>query len=70
MAHSLHACGHTGHAPDIIFPAPNVQDGISWWTWPIHVLMVSLGAFFIINLALAVLYLYFTKDKEERGCLC
>lgn len=36
------------------------------WTWPIFFAAVALGAFFIVNLALAVLYLQFSKDREEE----
>lgn len=44
----------------------DTQDGVSYWTWPLHMCMVILGAFFLINLALAVLYLFFTKDRIAR----
>eukprot|EP00798_Chlamydomonas_sp_ICE-L_P006468 gene6469-3102_t len=41
-----------------------------WWTWPLHLTMMILGAFLILNLALAVLFLYFTKgldfEKKKR----
>ncbi|GFH11468.1 uncharacterized protein HaLaN_06969, partial [Haematococcus lacustris] len=39
-------------------------DALSWWVWPLHFAMVILGALFLVNLALAVLYLFFSKDKE------
>jgi hypothetical protein len=38
------------------------QQAVSPWTWVYFVLLVIFGSFFVINLALAVLYLQFTKD--------
>jgi hypothetical protein len=41
---------------------------VNWWVWLLHVSAVVFGAFFIINLALAVLYLFFSKDRQKREC--
>jgi hypothetical protein len=37
------------------------QAAVSWWTWPLHVTMVIIGGYLIGNLALAVIFLHFTK---------
>ncbi|KAJ9521131.1 hypothetical protein QJQ45_022837 [Haematococcus lacustris] len=49
---------------DWVFIMYDCQDALSWWVWPLHFAMVILGALFLVNLALAVLYLFFSKDKE------
>lgn len=42
-------------------------DGLIWWTWPYDILMVIIGAFLIQNLALAILFLNFTKNYAEQS---
>ena len=37
------------------------QASVTWWTWPLHVTMVIIGAYLIANLALAVIFINFTK---------
>ena len=32
------------------------QDALSYWVWPYYVSLIVLGAFFLMNLALVVLY--------------
>ena len=46
------------------------QDGLSWWIWPISFFMVVFGAFFIVNLALAVLFLSFTSTQKFGELHC
>mmetsp|Transcript_3541 Transcript_3541/g.12709 ORF Transcript_3541/g.12709 Transcript_3541/m.12709 type:complete len:1714 (-) Transcript_3541:989-6130(-) len=49
-----------------------IQDGVSPAVWIYFVIMIIFGSFFAVNLALAVLYLYFTdssgsdEDDEEE----
>ncbi|KAJ9520848.1 hypothetical protein QJQ45_014049 [Haematococcus lacustris] len=54
---------------DWVFIMYDCQDALSWWVWPLHFAMVILGALFLVNLALAVLYLFFSKDKEFPCCV-
>ena len=42
-----------------------VMDTTSTWTWPYFVVLIVFGSFFAVNLALAVLYVYFTGAGEE-----
>jgi len=49
-----------------------VHDGVNPFIWIYFVIMIVFGSFFAVNLALAVLYLYFTDssgsgDPEEAG---
>ena len=37
------------------------QASLSWWTWLLHVVMVLIGGYMIANLALAVIFINFTK---------
>ena len=37
------------------------QASLSWWTWPLHVAMVLIGGYMIVNLTLAVIFINFTK---------
>ena len=39
----------------------NTQAAVSWWTWILHIGMVIIGGYFIANLALAVIFLQFTR---------
>lgn len=41
------------------------QDAITWWVWPFYVALVVFGSFYIINLALAVLFLQFSTDNHQ-----
>ncbi|GFH11379.1 uncharacterized protein HaLaN_06866, partial [Haematococcus lacustris] len=50
-------------ATDWAFIMYDCQDALSWWVWPLHFAMVILGALFLVNLALAVLYLFFSKER-------
>ena len=50
----------------------NTQAALSWWTWILHVSIVIIGGYFLANLALAVIFLQFTRyhpalaeDPEE-----
>ena len=47
------------------------QDAVNPWVWIYFVAMIIFGSFFAVNLALAVLYLFFTEedpaDAEEEG---
>eukprot|EP00803_Ostreobium_quekettii_P004183 evm.model.scf_87.8 EVM.evm.TU.scf_87.8 scf_87:120717-129538(-) len=44
-----------------------VQDAVSPWVWIYFVVLIVFGSFFAVNLALAVLYLYFTNsDADEQ----
>lgn len=51
MAHALSKC--------------TVQDGLSEYVWIYFVVLIIVGAFFAVNLALAVLYLQFTQSQAE-----
>ena len=42
-----------------------VMDTTSTYTWPYFVVLIVFGSFFAVNLALAVLYVYFTGAGEE-----
>ena len=42
-----------------------VMDTTSTFTWPYFVVLIVFGSFFAVNLALAVLYVYFTGAGEE-----
>ena len=37
------------------------QATISWWTWLLHITLVLAGGYMIVNLALAVIFINFTK---------
>ena len=41
------------------------QASMSWWTWILHFAMTIIGAYLIANLALAVIFLQFTKYYED-----
>mmetsp|Transcript_3119 Transcript_3119/g.7221 ORF Transcript_3119/g.7221 Transcript_3119/m.7221 type:complete len:1718 (+) Transcript_3119:685-5838(+) len=41
-----------------------VMDSVNPWTWVFFVLMIVFGSFFAVNLALAVLYVYFTGAND------
>ena len=46
-----------------------VMDTVTTWTWPYFVVLIVFGSFFAVNLALAVLFVYFTgagTDGEIR----
>ena len=43
----------------------NVADAVSPWGWIYFVLMVILGAFFAVNLALAVLFVSFVSGRKQ-----
>lgn len=43
----------------------SVQDGVSDYVWIYFVVLIIFGAFFAVNLALAVLYLQFTQSQAE-----
>mmetsp|Transcript_58370 Transcript_58370/g.186060 ORF Transcript_58370/g.186060 Transcript_58370/m.186060 type:complete len:1610 (+) Transcript_58370:485-5314(+) len=43
-----------------------VQDAVNSWVWLYFVFMIIFGSFFAVNLALAVLYLYFTDTSDEE----
>ena len=42
----------------------STQASVSWWTWPLHVALVVIGMYLIANLALAVIFINFTKYYE------
>lgn len=42
-----------------------VQDGLSEYVWIYFVVLIVVGSFFAVNLALAVLYLQFTQSQAE-----
>ena len=46
-----------------------VQDAVNPWVWIYFVIMIVFGSFFAVNLALAVLYLYFTDDEATGATL-
>ena len=46
-----------------------VQDAVNPWVWIYFVVMIVFGSFFAVNLALAVLYLYFTDDEATGATL-
>ena len=43
----------------------NVSDAVSPWGWIYFVLMIILGAFFAVNLALAVLFVSFVSGRKQ-----
>ena len=49
-----------------------VMDTVTTWTWPYFVVLIVFGSFFAVNLALAVLFVYFTgagtdgEDPDEE----
>ena len=51
---------------DWVFTMYDCMDAVSDWVWLVFVAIVLLGNFFILNLALAVLYYYFTMDKQQK----
>eukprot|EP00798_Chlamydomonas_sp_ICE-L_P013775 gene13775-19683_t len=51
---------------DYIFIMYDGQDAISWWMWPFHVTIAVFGAFFLMNLMVAVLYLHFSRTQGKR----
>mmetsp|Transcript_9389 Transcript_9389/g.23891 ORF Transcript_9389/g.23891 Transcript_9389/m.23891 type:complete len:677 (+) Transcript_9389:82-2112(+) len=42
------------------------QDAVHWWTWPLHYTMFLLGGVLIINLILAIIYVNYQKQQEEK----
>jgi hypothetical protein len=42
-----------------------LQDGVNQYVWIYFVVLIIFGAFFAVNLALAVLYLHFTQAQAE-----
>ena len=44
----------------------DLQDGKSPWVWIYFVFLIVVGSFYAINLALAVLYLYFTRRDDDE----
>lgn len=56
-------CMQVTTTSDWVFIMYDTMDGFSTYTWPIFLVAVMLGAFFIVNLMLAVLYLQFTMDQ-------
>jgi len=48
--------------PSIMFAT---QASVSWWTWPLHVTLVIIGAYLIANLALAVIFINFNKHYSS-----
>lgn len=43
----------------------DTQAAISWWTWMLHVTMVLIGSYLIVNLTLAVIFINFTKHYSS-----
>ncbi|PNH08113.1 Sodium channel protein type 4 subunit alpha [Tetrabaena socialis] len=45
------------------------SDAVTWWVWPFFVALVVFGSFYMVNLALAVLFVQFNTDNhaEEQG---
>ncbi|GIL50395.1 hypothetical protein Vafri_6622, partial [Volvox africanus] len=41
------------------------SDAVSWWVWPLFVALVVFGAFFLVSLALAVIFLQFASENTE-----
>lgn len=41
-----------------------MQDAVNEWVWIYFVVLIVLGSFFAVNLALAVLYLQFTESTQ------
>ncbi|GAX86028.1 hypothetical protein CEUSTIGMA_g13443.t1 [Chlamydomonas eustigma] len=41
------------------------QAAMSWWTWPLHIFLVIVGGLLLANLALAVIFLHFSKYYNE-----
>jgi len=51
-----------------------IQDGYSFWVWPFFILLIFLGSWFVVNLALVVIATQFkvTKkryDPENHHCI-
>ena len=44
-----------------------VQDAVSPWVWIYFVVLIAFCSFFIVNLALAVLVVHFTKEKSSES---
>eukprot|EP00793_Prasinoderma_coloniale_P003769 PRCOL_00003146-RA len=44
----------------------DLQDGKSPWVWIYFLFLIIVGSFYAINLALAVLYLYFTRRDDDE----
>ncbi|GLC39690.1 Caveolin-2 [Pleodorina starrii] len=41
------------------------SDAVSWWVWPFFVALVVFGAFFLVSLALAVIFLQFSSENHD-----
>eukprot|EP00798_Chlamydomonas_sp_ICE-L_P001590 gene1590-32978_t len=48
---------------DYVFNMYDTQEGVNWWTWPLHLAMVIIGGYMLASLALAVL------EAEAHGML-
>lgn len=44
----------------------DTQEAVSPWSWVYFIFLIMFGSFFIVNLALAVLYLQFTKEPAPQ----
>lgn len=55
--------GHTQEAwtDDMYY----TQDAINYWVWIFYLVIIIFGSFFLINLALAVLYVQFSNQETE-----
>ncbi|KAG2489238.1 hypothetical protein HYH03_012259 [Edaphochlamys debaryana] len=42
------------------------QDALTWWVWPFYVVLVVFGSFYLVNLALAVLFVQFSAEAHEE----
>lgn len=42
-----------------------LQDGVSGWVWVYFLILIVFGAFFAVNLLLAVLYVKFTEEGDK-----
>ena len=43
----------------------DTQASVSWWTWMLHVTMVLIGSYLIVNLTLAVIFINCTKHYSS-----
>ncbi|GIL93481.1 hypothetical protein Vretifemale_20876, partial [Volvox reticuliferus] len=41
------------------------SDAVSWWVWPLFVTLTVFCAFFLVSLALAVIFLQFASENTE-----
>lgn len=43
------------------------QDAVNYWSWIFYLVMIIFGSFFLVNLALAVLYMQFSTEQSDEA---